>query len=361
MKIFIDIGHPAHVHYFRNFIKLMLEKGHEFCVSARDKEVTFNLLKSYDISYISRGKGGKGIFGKLFYLIKGDTIIWSAARKFKPDIFLSFASPYAAHSAFLLNKPHIALDDTEAAIFGQFFYLPFTHTKLNPVSFKKTFKKNQIRFDSFMEISSLHPRYFKPDETILEELKIARSQPFILLRFVSWDANHDFGQKGFSYKEKKMLINTLSEKFKIFISSEGELPEEFKNLAINISPEKIHHVMAFASLFIGEGATMASECAMLGTPAIYVNSLTSGTLEEQEKYGLLFGFRNPIGVLDKAIELLSITNLKEEFQNLRQKLLADKIDITAFMVWFIENYPGSVEVMKTNPDFQYTFRQGIGE
>jgi uncharacterized protein len=356
MKIFIDIGHPAHVHYFRNFIKLMLAKGHEFCVCARDKEVTFSLLKSYGIPFISRGKGGKGFFGKFIYLFKGDKIVWSAARKFKPDMFLSFASPYAAHSAFLLHRPHIALDDTEAAKLGQLFYLPFTRTKLNPSSFRKTFRSNQIRFDSYMELCSLHPHYFEPDEAILRELNISKSQPFILMRFVSWDANHDFGQKGFSNADKALLINTLSEKYKILISSENELPERFKELAIKISPEKIHQVMAFATLFIGEGATMASECAMLGTPAIYVNSITAGTLEEQEKYGLLFGFRNATGVLDKAIELLTTKNFKEEFQLRRQKMLLDKIDLTNFMVWFIENYPGSVEVMKTNPEFQNNFK-----
>ncbi|MGA2408340.1 MAG: hypothetical protein ABSF81_16535 [Bacteroidales bacterium] len=37
--------------------------------------------------------------------------------------------------------------------------------------------------------------------------------------------------------------------------------------------------------------TMASECAMLGTPAIYVNSLDAGTLREQDdKYQLIHGF-----------------------------------------------------------------------
>ncbi len=114
--------------------------------------------------------------------------------------------------------------------------------------------------------------------------------------------------------------------------------------------------MAFATLFIGEGATMASECAMLGTPAIYVNSISAGTLEEQEKYGLLFGFRNFTGVLEKATLLLNNINLKEEFQNRRQKLLSEKIDVTAFLVWFIENYPESHTVMMKNPDFQYKFK-----
>ena len=44
MRIFIDIGHPAHVHYFKNFIWKMEEKGHTIFISARDKEVSFTSL-----------------------------------------------------------------------------------------------------------------------------------------------------------------------------------------------------------------------------------------------------------------------------------------------------------------------------
>ena len=66
MKILIDIGHPAQVHYFRNFISIMESKGHLCFVIARNKEVTFDLLKIYGIKFKSRGKGGKGFFGKLF-------------------------------------------------------------------------------------------------------------------------------------------------------------------------------------------------------------------------------------------------------------------------------------------------------
>jgi uncharacterized protein len=334
----------------------MTKDGHEFCISARDKEVTFKLLNNYNLQYISRGKGGKGIIGKFLYMFKGDLIVFKRSRIFKPDIFLSFASPYAAHAAFLSGKPHIALDDTEAAKIGQFFYIPFTESVLVPESFKRTLKSSQVRFASFMELSSLHPKYFKPDESVLAEYGLTASDKYILLRFVSWNANHDIGQNGFSSEDKKLLISTLSKSFRILISSEDTLPDELKALELRISPDKIHHLMAFATMFIGEGATMASECAMLGTPAIYVNSITAGTLEEQESYGLLFGFRNSEGVLDKAISLLKTKDLRMVFQKRRMALLADKIDITTFLVWFIENYPDSVEVMKENPDFQYNFR-----
>ena len=54
MKILIDIGHPGHVHYFRNFIKKMEENLHEVLIVARDKEVTFKLLEFYKIPYRTR-------------------------------------------------------------------------------------------------------------------------------------------------------------------------------------------------------------------------------------------------------------------------------------------------------------------
>ena len=51
LKIFIDIGHPAHVHYFRNSIKILKEKGHRFCITARDKDVTIQLMNEYEIDF----------------------------------------------------------------------------------------------------------------------------------------------------------------------------------------------------------------------------------------------------------------------------------------------------------------------
>jgi hypothetical protein len=45
-------------------------------------------------------------------------------------------------------------------------------------------------------------------------------------------------------------------------------------------------------------------------------------------------------------------NLKEELKKKRKRMLLDKIDVTAFMVWFTDNYPESVRVMKGNPEYQ---------
>lgn len=356
MRIFIDIGHPAHVHYFRNFIRLMQSKGHEFFVSARDKEVSLDLLDKYNIPYFNRGKGSSNILGKAAWLFKADWLLLSKAIKFKPDLFLSFASPYAAHVAKILGKPHIAFTDTENAKIGILSFAPFTECIVTPDSFQKDFGAKHVRFNGFMELCYLHPNSYSPDRKILNELSVMENEPFALVRFVSWGANHDIGQTGISNRLKVSIVQELSKRMKVFISSEGDVPDEIRKYKLQISPEKMHDLLSYATIYIGEGATMASECAMLGTPAIYVNTLTSGTLEQQEKYGLLFGYINCENVIQKSVELINMPNLKEEFQQRRQKMLEDQIDVIAFMVWFVENFPESFKIMKENPEYQSRFR-----
>jgi hypothetical protein len=37
-------------------------------------------------------------------------------------------------------------------------------------------------------------------------------------------------------------------------------------------------------------------------------------------------------------------------------MLSKQIDVTAFLVWFIENYPESAQIMKKDPDYQLRFK-----
>ena len=357
MKILLDIGHPAHVHYFRNFIKIMQNKEHKILVIARDKEVSQELLKAYNIEYITRGKGGVGLVGKILYLLKTNISMLKEALRFKPDVFLSFGSPYPAQVSWLLRKPHVTFADTEHATLTNYAFMPFSKNIITPSVFLDDLGKKHIRFNGFMELCYLDERYFTPTKDVHKLLGIQKDEKYIVVRFVSWGAVHDIGHSGLSDKSKIEIIDRLSKYHRVFISSEGELPKRFAPYRLNISPDKMHDVLANATLFLGEGATMASECAMLGTPAIYVNSLNAGTLMAEERSGSIFGFRDSNGVLDKAVELLETPNLKEIFQENRKKLLRDTIDVTGFMVWLVENYPKSVEILKENPDYQERFKR----
>lgn len=354
MRILIDLNHPAHVHYYRNFIKIMKERGHSICVISRNKEFEHYLLKFYDISFVGKGSGSNSILGKLLYFVKSVSIIKKESKKFKADLLIG--SPYSAISSKLLFKKHIAFGDTDHAKLTMFIMNPFNDVMLTPNSFKKDIGRKHVRFNGFLELCYLHPNYYKPSDSVLDFLNVKKNDNYVILRFVSWSAQHDIGESGLSNESKLQLIKELSKYAKVLITSESDLPDSFKEYKINIPPEKIHDALNYCSLYIGEGATMASECAMLGTPAIYVNSLSAGTLEEQERYGLLYGFRNSKGVLEKALQIIQNPDAKSEHQKKRDEMLKDKIDVTSFMLWFVENYPESFKIMKSNPNYQLRFK-----
>lgn len=360
MKILIDIGHPAHVHLFRFFAQEMQKKGHQIFFTCRDKEFEIYLLKKFGFNFKSFGKKYKSGIGKLWGLIEFDIKEFITGLKFRPDILISHGSMYAAHAAFLLGKPHISLEDTFN--FEQIrLYKPFTKVILT-ADYDHPLKSDKvIRYAGYHELAYLHPRRFKPDKSILKELGVTDSEEYGIIRFVSWNASHDYGHSGISYENKIKAVVAFSKYAKVFISSEKELPDELKKYQIRIAPEKMHDAIAFSTLVFGESSTMAEEAAMLGVPSIYLNNKSTFYTKHLEKdYCLVFNYTESnseqLLAIEKGVELLQQTNIKMEWQQKRESMLSDKIDVTAFMVWFVENYPDSEKTMKENPDYQNNFR-----
>lgn len=347
MKILIDIGHPAHVHYFKNLIWIMQKKGHTFSVSARDKEVTHELLQAYKIPFQSRGKGGKGIFGKFFYMLKGDFLLYRQAIGFKPDIFLSFASSYAAHVSKLVGKPHIVVDDTDQASLEHILYVTFTDYIITPVAFRKDFGKKHLRVNSYTELFYLHPKYFKPDSSVYSILGITSGTKYAVVRFVSWEASHDINHKGININDKIRLIYELQKFLHVFISSENKLPAELEKFKLHTTPWQMHDVLAFSSIFIGESGTMSSEAAMLGVPSIQIRDIIEnspkipGVHLDLQKRGLK--------ILKKSDDIDGIINtVRDIFENYDSKkkelglaatnLINETEDFTDYLCNYLESF-----------------------
>lgn len=359
MKILIDIGHPAHVHLFKNLSNEMLNRGHKVLFTCRDKEFEIDLLRSNNLSFKSFGKKYHTKLGKLWGLIEFDAKQFLVSLKFKPDIFLSHGSIYAAHVAFLLRKPHISLEDTFN--FEQIkLYLPFTRVVLTGDYEHPPLGKKEINFAGYHELAYLHPNYFAPDKTILDSLGVKVDEKYVILRFVALKATHDHGDKGITQDYKFKAVYEFKKYAHVFISSEVDLPDELQQYKLQISPERIHHAMAFASLVFGESSTMAEESAMLGIPAIYVSRKgTYYTTHLEKDYGLLFNFNDTdsgqVKAIEKGIEILKSAP-DAEHSSQRSILFSEKIDVTAFLIWFVENYPVSVSIIRSQPDYQYRFK-----
>lgn len=342
MKIIIDINHPAHVHYFKNFIWEMTERGHQILVTASEKDVSYKLLDAYKIFYIKLGNYGKSIYEKLVNIPILDYKMYMAVKNFNPDLFIGFGSIRAAHISTILRKPCINLDDSEPSPQEHLLYVPFSNVVITPTSFRKNFGRKHIRCNGYIELTYLHPNWFRPDPSVFEMMGIGKSEKYTLIRFVSWGATHDIGQHGI--RDKITLIKELEEYGPVFISSEKELSGYMEKFRLSINPEKLHSLLNYANLFICDGQTMTTEAALLGVPAIRCNSFVGKNdmgnfIELENKYGLIFNYRNMDDALIKTRELSTIKNLKKIWLKKRDILLKDKIDVTAFLVDFVEKYP----------------------
>lgn len=361
-RIIIDIGHPAQVHHFKNFYRELEKNGWDPIITAKDKEISIYLLRKYNLKFKKIGTTQKGLLKKILYLTITAYKFFKIVRKFKPDMIVSRSSAHSAHISKLLRIPHIAFSDTENVNLLDKITVPFVDVKLTANSYKKDLGKNHFRYSGNIELAYLHPNRFVPDKSILKYLGIEVGEKYVIIRFVSWDAHHDIGHGGISPENKIKAVKEFSKHAKVFITSEKELPEDLKPYQINIPPERMHDVLAFASLLYGESATMASECACLGVPSIYLDNVGRGYTDEEEgKYGLVFNYTESLEdqerSIKKGVELLTTPGIKGEWQKRRKKMLEDKIDVTAFMVWFVENYPESVQIMKKTPiEIQDKFR-----
>jgi len=250
LKILIDIGHPAHIHYWRNFAKIMLERGNDILLTTRDKEITIDLLHHYDFSFYNLGKPYNGLKNKIKGLITFNYKLLKIAKKFKPDIFLSAGSPYAAIVSSMMGKPHITLEDTFN--FEQIrFYMPFTDVVLTGNYEHPSLGKKEIKYNGYQELGYLHQNYFKPDKNIISELGVKDNEKYVVLRFVSWQATHDRVHNGIMMKNKIKAVHEFEKFAKVFISSEVDLPSDLKKYQIKTDSYKMHDVLAFCSLLFG--------------------------------------------------------------------------------------------------------------
>jgi len=345
MKIVVDINHPAHVHYFKHFIWEMEKRQHQILITASDKDITFSLLKAYDFQYVPFAGYGKNVVKKLLNIPIHDIKLFHLYKKFNPDVLIGFGSIGVAHVGWILRKKVIMLADTEHAVSSfNILNLPFSDVVLTPISFQKELGKKQVRFKGTTDLLYLYPNHFTPNPNVLKELGLTPDMTYIIVRFISWTAHHDIGIKGVD--DKVAFVQNLERYGRVLITSEGELPAELEKNRITISPEKIHDLMYYATLFIGESGTMATESASMGVHAVVVNpeailadgSYTFGVFQYLHDYGLLYAYNNEDDALNKVGELFGLANLKEVGKKKRKKLLLENDDVTDYLVKYVEEY-----------------------
>lgn len=333
-EILFDLGHPAHVHVFRNVIRLLQRHGVSVHVTARPKEVTLQLLDAYRIPYEVVGGHYAPVGRKAFHTFARVRSIARLIRNKRVAVAMGVHNPYVALAGALASARTAVLIDSEPVRYDRLLTYPFATYLMTPRGFRNSLGRKQVRFDGFKELAYLHPNHYTPDPRIRDSLELDSSEPFFVVRFVAWSAEHDIGQSGFTLSQKRRLVTLLRNHGRLFISSESRLPLEFAPYKLSLPPERIHDVLAEANLVISESQTMTTEAAILGTPVVQTNSLVgtmSNFAELQERYGLVFAERDPNRALELAEQLAGDSELKRRARLGRDRLLQDKIDVALYL------------------------------
>ena len=337
MKIFVDIGHPAQVHFFKHFVAEMSDRGHEILVTARDKDVSIPLLTAYGIQFKLVGQQTQNS-NNIWEWLKRDIEITTLAHKFRPDVMVGLHNPCIAHAARLTGAKSVIFTDTEHAALASLLTFPVADFICTPECFHKNLGIKHTRFSGYKELAYLHPNRFVPDSTSLEAIGITKTDTFSVIRLVAWRAVHDTGQHGLSETDKLRLVRKLLEYGRVFVSSESPLPSGLESFRLDIPAEKLHDVLSFATLCVSEGGSTATEAALLGTPSIHISTTANrcGNFGElQNIYKILFATTDSSVTVRKAIEYIEQTGIKREWGRRRDRMLAEKSDVTSFMVEFI--------------------------
>ncbi|MFQ6127886.1 MAG: DUF354 domain-containing protein [Thermoplasmata archaeon] len=346
MRVLFNVAHPAHVHLFKNPISILQRKGHEIKIAALQREITEELLRTLGLQYVSIGKSHPELVVKSLDTMRRDLTMARMIKGFGPDLVVSTGIPYSAQAARICGVPAIAFSDTEIANLVLRSMLPFVSAVCTPSCFDLDLGPKHIKYDGYHELAYLHPDYFTPNPMVLDRFELKRGEPYILLRISAADSSHDLkrGDTLLADDARALsFVDWLGQFGRVMITSELPLPQQLEKYELNIKPYEMHDLMAYAAMYIGEGATMASEAGVLGIPWIYVSSTTRGYLvDQQAKYGLGRTVPRWDSVKDQAAKWMRTRNLKSSWQTRREELLRDKIDVVAFITEFIEDWPDSL-------------------
>ncbi len=339
MRVLIDILHPAHVHFFRNFYAEMEGRGHQVCITARDKDRSVELLQAFGLPYqqISSQKSGAGLAVEL---AQRTPRLMRIMRTFQPDAMAGIMGPSIALAGAmrLPRVPAVVFYDTEFATATNRVVYPLAYSVCTPDCYQGRVPGRHPQYAGYHELAYLHPNRFRPDPAVLDAFGVSPGEPYSVVRFVSWQAVHDRRERGLSAKQKRHLVEVLQRRGRVLISSEAPLTGDLADLAVRGPVEQIHHLIAHAQLVVGESATMSSEAAVLGVPAVFIATTGRGYTEDQERrYGLVRHFtEDQYDMALTAIEEI-LAAPAARWQAARQRLLDEKIDVTVWMTDYFES------------------------
>lgn len=336
MNVLIEIGHPAHVHFFNGIIEELKNKGDHVVVVTRNKEITNRLLDRMGITYRSLSSPATGV-GLAIELARRWWAIWRIMGSERINVAVSISGISTALPAYMRGIPNLTITDTEDASLSNRIAFPFSSAILTPEFFLNDLGPNQIRYAGLHELAYLKNYRFDGLSGRLKSMGL--DHPYSIIRLIANDALHDRGLKACSGDQLSQLISLLEPQGRVYITSQAAIPSGFESYQLNIPIEHIHDVLAGARCFVGESPTMAVEAGLLGTPSFLITERAPflGNMVNLEKLGLL---RNYLRWKDAVGVLCAISDfgaLRQEWAQRASDFRRQSVDVPELVVGLIES------------------------
>ena len=330
MTVVVTVQHPAHVHFYKHAIAALEATGHRVEVFVVDKDVATDLLDAYDIEYEVIGARGP-LYSLPARQAAYEYRLWKRVRRIDPDVMTAIGGVAVSHVARLVGARSVVFTDTEHATISNTIAFPFADAVYTPEWYEGDHGTAQVRYPGCHELAYLHPDRFEPDPAVVQEVGVDPHEPYVVFRHGGWGAVHDVGDGGLA--DVVEVVDRLEAAgATVLLTSEDDHPPAVADRAVDVDPTRMHDLLAFADLFVGESGTMSIEAGVLGTPAIYVHTARPGIITHLAAAGLVFPFhgehRHRNGVR-KGIELL---NADLDWAGRRRVFLEDVVDTTELVL-----------------------------
>ncbi|MCU4974113.1 DUF354 domain-containing protein [Halobacteria archaeon AArc-m2/3/4] len=341
MNVIITIQHPAHVHFYRHVIDQLEDNGDEVHVFARENDLAVPLLERYDIPHEVLAGSQDSLFGLAKVQATYELRLLRRAIEIDPDVMTAIGGVAVSHVARLVGARSVVFIDNEG-ITSHRITTPLAHVVCTPKRFEEDYGDKHLRYNGYHELAYLHPDRFDPSPDRLREYGIDPDERYFLLRFKKWDALHDVGERGLSQEGKERLVEILAEHGQVYITSTDELPPELEQYRLPVPAHLIHDLLYHADLYAGDSATMATEAAVLGTPAVRIQSFAarerdmSNFVELETEYDLLRSTADEETALAHVEELVADEAVTRVWRQRRDQLLEEKIEVTGFVTKLLE-------------------------
>lgn len=334
LRVLITIQHPAHVHFYRPVITELRADGHDVRVCTRDKDIATDLLDAFDIEHDVLAGSGASTMGRIGVQAMYELRMLALARRYRPDVVTAIGGVAAAHVATLVGAKSVVLTDSEPATLSNRLAFPFADVICTPAWYDGDISGHHVRYEGLHELAYLHPDRFEPDPEVVRAAGVEPTDPYSVVRFVSWGAQHDVGEGGLSLAGKEAIVETLAEAGDVYITSEEPLEPPLDQYRLPVDPEDMHHLLAFARAYVGDSQTMATEAGLLGTPAVRCNSFAGdddmANFRLLAEYGLVFSTDDEERAREHVEEVLAGTD-RAVWQRRRGEFVEDTIDVASFV------------------------------